>query len=236
MSNLEKKIMEFLRDNNITMLCLQKEYQLLDRYHHKYVYNFDICAEKYFYYPIDSILGDKLINSNISGNKIIIGNSCSYTNNHVYVYDLIKNFSLKEKEIVSPLNYGGDIRYQQKVINYGRKCFGNKFHAITEFLPLCEYNQLLSEGTVFISGCWRAEAMGNVVIALYLGSKVFLSNRSPMYNFFKRQGVYLYELETISENSIHTSLTITQVNHNKEILIHLFNEKKLHSLTKTIFG
>ena len=51
-----------------------------------------------------------------SGNKILVGNSGNESNNHIDIYYKLKDFNLKERKVISPLSYGGSIKYINNVI------------------------------------------------------------------------------------------------------------------------
>ena len=45
------------------------------------------------------------------------------------------------------------------------------------------------------------EAIGNIIVALYLGAKVFLSHVNPVYEWAQSHGLTVYELEKLSQKS-----------------------------------
>lgn len=151
---------------------------------------------RYTYYPIETTLGE-LDGLWCKGNNIMIGNSASFTNNHEYIYEYIHNLDLSNNTITLPMNYGGNEAY----IGIVRDKFVSlpKCSILEDFLPLKEYNKLMLKTSTFVYGHFRGEAMGNILIALYLGGKVYMSKNSPSYNNLQRMGFIIFKLEEIQE-------------------------------------
>lgn len=208
----------------------RNEYLLLRKYLPKQTK--DIQHYELFYYPVDDVLGPDLLGKWASGDKILLGNSASFTNNHEYALKLLSKCSLHGKTVVVPISYGGSAKYRMYIKKLGRKLFGNQFQPQETFLPLKEYNQSMLSAEVCIYGSWRQEAMGNIVIALYLGAKVFLSKYSPLLSWYKEMGVTIYELESINDEQLYTSLTEEQKKRNREILQNRYNKDRMLELIR----
>ena len=54
----------------------------------------------FFYYPLDIILGKELMNSEVCGNSIMIGNSASGTNNHEYVMRILSKLDIGLRRVI----------------------------------------------------------------------------------------------------------------------------------------
>jgi hypothetical protein len=55
---------------------------------------------------------------------------------------------------------------------------------------------------------------------LWLGAKVFISNKNIVYPFYKRLGVHFYTLETdLTSKELESPLSQTIINKNREILM-----------------
>ncbi len=230
----EKKILSFFNSNNVTMVCAEQEYNLLRKYYPrqtKYLKN----KTDFFYYPIDEILGKDLKEKEAHGNIMMIGNSASLTNNHLYVFGLLNKLSLRNRKIVTPLSYGGNPSYKEEVMAVGRKFYGSNYTALTELLPLSDYNMLMATSEICIYGSWRQEAMGNIVISLYLGAKVFLSERNPLFEILQKKGLVLFSLEEITQEDIDTPLSIEDKRRNRELLWKSFNWEQLKRITYSLF-
>lgn len=169
------------------------------------------------YYPLDFVVENNDLRA--SGPNILLGNSASVYNNHLEALDILKQLNLCDRKVISPLSYGSQ-KYADAVERYGRKCLNGNFLAVRNFMPLEQYNELISScGFVFMNH-YRSEAMGNIITSLYLGAKVFLNETDP-YNFFKNMGchIFLVKKELCSNGtSPFTPLTPEQVEHNRKML------------------
>lgn len=170
---------------------------------------------EYTYYPIEDVLGS-LSNSWCKGNNVMIGNSASFTNNHEYIYEYLCELDISEVNLILPMNYGGNSRYNEIVIS--------KFMSLPnciilrDFLPLEEYNKLMLGASTFIYGHFRDEAKGNILIALYLGGKVYMSKYSQLYKDLAAQGFYIFELESIRA-TYYDELSMDHKLHNRYVAL-----------------
>lgn len=187
-----------------------------NRFKDEKIYNSSVKKIPFSYYPIEFIVKNE--NLRVSGNNILLGNSASATNNHLEAFELLKNHNLKGRRIFTPLSYGNR-RYAKAIESYGKKIFPNNFTALTSFLPLEEYNKILSRCGIVIMNHYRPQAMGNIIAQLFMGGKVFLNN-TDSYQYFKHLGCHIYLIEKdfkSPENALQL-LTYEQVNHNREVL------------------
>lgn len=170
------------------------------------------------YYPLEFIIKDEDLRA--TGSDILLGNSASPTNNHLEGFDLLQKFDLGEKTIFAPLSYGYP-RYRRAIISRGKNLFPNNFFPITSFLPLEEYNQILSRCGIVIMNHYRPQAMGNIIASLYMGAKVFLNN-TDAYRYFKKLGCHIFliedDLTAQTQRKAFQLLNREQVAHNRRIL------------------
>ena len=202
---------------DLTAVGADCDYQLLKKYilKNKNLPHFELSA-----YSIEQILGE-LIGRQVddTSNVVLCGNSASYSNNHAYVMKYIKPLVNNTLSINMILSYGGNHFYNKRIINRGRKLFGGQFNAICNFMTLNDYNQLLSSAKICIYGNWRQEAVGNIVIALYLGSKVYLSKHNPLLKNLLDLGYIVYALEDATKESFYEKLSQEIKERNREVAI-----------------
>lgn len=184
----------------------------------------------FFYYPLDVILGPELMKSTVVGTDIMIGNSASVTNNHEYVMNILSKVNIGNRKVVVPLSYSGKKEYVDSVIQAGRELLGANFVPLLDFMPLAEYNKLQASISVALFGNWRQEAIGNIIVALYLGAKVFLSSVNPVYEWAQSHGLVVYELEKLSQQDIDVPLEESIRLKNREILSSLYTKERMHRL------
>lgn len=184
----------------------------------------------FFYYPIDAILNPALMASEVSGDNIMIGNSASATNNHEYAFELLAGLDTRGRRIVVPLSYSGKGDYVERVSARGRKLFGDSFEPLLQFMPLAEYNRLQAATSVAIFANLRQEAVGNIIIALYLGARVFLHPDNPVYRWAADHGLAVFDLTTLTQQDLDTPLDAATRESNRRILTSLYTRQRLHRL------
>ena len=166
------------------------------------------------------------------GNSILIGNSATSANNHLDIFDIIKNTNSK---MIVPLSYGayGYQDYKERVIYQGNKLFKDNFHAIKSFLPIQEYDKILMSCNTMIMYHIRQQALGNIYMALYLGMRVFLNKKSITYKYMNDIGMIIFELEK-DFDLVGIELNKNQKDINKELVIKLQGEEAINRKIKGI--
>ena len=152
----------------------------------------------------------------VTGPNILLGNSASAPNNHLDAFKLLKALDLGERKIITPLSYG-DEYYRNTIINHGNSEFGDCFVPLVEFMPIDEYIKTISSCSIVVMNHLRQQAMGNIVIMLYLGAKVFLDPKNPAYDFLKKQGAAVYSIDELA-SEMNSSLTPDQIEKNRQVL------------------
>lgn len=202
-----KKVKYFVPDS------MPGEYELLLSYYPELSH---LQYRSFFYYPIDSIIKNKDLTS--KGGNIMVNHSASLSGNHAGVFKRLSELELGAKKIIVPISYGNKT-YAGYLEDLGKSLFGSNAIMVKEFMELSKYNDLLCDCSVFIYGHYRQEAVGNILVALYLGGKVFLYERNPLYGFYKGLGLNLFSIDSdLNSESICTKLSVDQINENKKIL------------------
>ncbi|TKS56988.1 TDP-N-acetylfucosamine:lipid II N-acetylfucosaminyltransferase [Mesohalobacter halotolerans] len=172
---------------------------------------------KFSYYPIEKMLNDT--EKFVSGDNILLGNSASYTNNHLDVIDLLSKLNITNKKIICPLSYGNEL-YAEKIRLEGQLKLKDSFKALVDFMPLQEYNLYLEKCGFVIMNHYRQQAVGNVMVMLWMGAKVFLDERNTLYHYLKRLNIYVFSVKLdLNENELSSILTRDQQLHNRKILL-----------------
>jgi len=206
---------------------LKKEYNLLNKIDFISTvlpYEFESINKEFnlslkyidFNYSVNKFKKSSSINL---GNSIIIGNSATLSNNHLDVFEIVKNIKSK---IVVPLSYGayGYEDYKEKIISEGNSLFGDNFHAIEHFLPIKDYDEILMSSNTMIMYHIRQQALGNIYMALFLGMRVFLNKKSITYKYLKDEGIIVFDLEKESE-LVGVELVEYQKDINRNLVIKL---------------
>ena len=225
LSKAVRKVRYFVPDS------MYDEYPLFLKYYPEFTH---LEYKEFFYYPIDEILGKDLIDETCQNNSIIVGNSSSFTGNHIEVLTKLKEIKTLEN-IVIPLSYAGNLKYRDVVTNFGKENFGTKFLPITEYQTLENYNKILLNAGVFIYGNLRQEAVGNILIALYIGGKVFLDSRNPLLNFYRNLGLIIFSIDELTAESITLRLSTSDIQINRKILLQQYSLIRLKELVQNNF-
>lgn len=132
----------------------------------------------------------------------ICNNSYAF-NNHLEILDYISKFKDENLKLFIPLSYGNDFKniienYPKKVEEeYIKEFSEDKVNILRRLIPIEEYTRLICNMNIAIFGANRQNALGNILRQLYIGNKIFLSNKNPLYDFFKKIGIDISCIEDI---------------------------------------
>lgn len=178
--------------------------------------NFSAKQVFFKYAAIETIVNKEMYVSRGPLN-VLVGNSNSSTSNHADAFEIIERLD-NINEVIVPLSYGGDMLYKQEVIKYGNQLFGKKFKALNDFMTIDQYNEVLKTCQIAIFNHERQQAVGNIIAMVYMGTKVFLSENSPVYSYLKAIGVKVFSIQTeLNNDNIH-ALSDLDVRVNRELL------------------
>ncbi|WP_146490019.1 TDP-N-acetylfucosamine:lipid II N-acetylfucosaminyltransferase [Vibrio sp. T20] len=171
----------------------------------------------------------------VFGNNILIGNSASFTNNHLEAFDLLTTLDIKNRDLVCPLSYG-DLHYRNSISAIGEKLFTDRFNSLTDFMPIEDYINILASCSVVIMNHTRQQALGNIIIMLYLGAKVFLRKKNPVYDFFKDEGAVIFSIEDLelNPNLLHYEITDKDLAVNRQVLRKHWSRENIKFKTKEL--
>jgi hypothetical protein len=169
--------------------------------------------------------------------RIQIGNSGDPTNEHLEILRVLGRFVEENIEVVAPLTYGNK-DYIESVTKLGHDMFGTKFLPLTQFMSPSEYNKYLSTIDVVIMNHRRQQGFGNLVIALYLGSKIFIRREISTWDYLSSDmGCVLNDTGEISTHSFHGFVRndTEVVNQNRGAVVHLFDRKWQKMMWKRLY-
>lgn len=191
------------------------------------------------YFSTDGLSSEDLNQPYCEGNFIQVGNSANPTNNHIDLYELISKLNLHDTKIYSFLSYSGSQDYIENVKKYGENLFGNNYIAITDFLPLHEYKNIVIKCNNVIMGHERQQAMGNIHNAIWTGCKVYLFETSVTYRCLKQLGFLVFTIEKdLTKQNILQKLTDEEKLYNRKKILEYHSEeihyKNLNSILDLI--
>jgi dTDP-N-acetylfucosamine:lipid II N-acetylfucosaminyltransferase len=160
------------------------------------------------------------------GDNILIGNSASITNNHLEVLEKFKSIGYKDRKIYFPLSYGNKA-YCADLEKRAGDLFGGNFVPLKDFIPFDEYKRLLNTCGFVIMNHNRSQGSDNVLICLCNGAKVFMSEESFIYIFFKQIGVKVFSVNkelNDTNSSLFEPLSDEEKKNNERALRNYFGE------------
>ncbi len=163
--------------------------------------------------------------------NILLGNSCDPSNRHIEVIEKLISLDDGKFCIICPLSYGGMDTYKNEVINQGKAAFGERFKPLVEFLTIDKYAELIGSVDIAVFAHNRQQAMGNIVMLLGMGKKVYLRTDTSHYLAMKELGLSVFDFECIDLSPISLSDRLR----NKSIIISEFSKQKLLNQLGLIF-
>jgi dTDP-N-acetylfucosamine:lipid II N-acetylfucosaminyltransferase len=150
-------------------------------------------------FPFDRAELDGLVPDEGTRSAIQVGNSGNPSNEHLEVFDWIRRIADRELRVCCPLSYGRR-EYIHQVIRRGTELFGDRFAAITELLPPGAYNRHLANLDTLILNHRRQQGFGNVLIALYLGIKVYVRREVSTWRYLVDElGCRLFDTTSLAQ-------------------------------------
>jgi hypothetical protein len=160
------------------------------------------CFPKFIEWSYGTLEYDFILteSAKCNGNNILIGNSSAVENNHIEAFELIKDIDVSKIQLISPLNYGESESWRDIVIEQGKSFFSDSFIPITKFMEIKKYMELLQSCGFVIMNHLRQQAVGNIIIMMYMGAKVFLRKECPTYDFFIENGAVIFSVEDLEKD------------------------------------
>ncbi|WP_121966436.1 TDP-N-acetylfucosamine:lipid II N-acetylfucosaminyltransferase [Myroides sp. N17-2] len=159
-----------------------------------------------------------------NGRSILLGNSASYTNNHIEAIDVLKACN-STREIIIPLNYG-DKSYASRVSNYAKSRLGEKVRVLSDFLDFKEYIAVMDSTSIIVMNHCRQQAVGNIIMGLLTGKTLYLRKETTVFNFLFSEGFYIKEFgENMEELEVFDSIKLLENYHNA---YRVFGRERIH--------
>ena len=175
-------------------------------------------------YPSNIIQVPKKISKpNTLRQRILIGNSADPTNNHINIFNALKDLDLRDVEVIVPLSYGDD-KYAEAIIKEGQKRF-EYFIPVRSFMPKQDYLNLLDSVSVAFFAHDRQQGMGNTIYLLSKGKKVYLRNGTTSWCYFKSIGVVCFDynqgvsLDIPHEHILKNNADLICQHHSHDVLL-----------------
>lgn len=178
------------------------------------------------YYPETFYSGNK--------NKIIIGNSRNKWNNHLDIIDIFKSMKSNKYQLIIPFNYG-EISEYSKAVESRISLLPNTF-LLKEFLSSSEYITLFKEVAALIVNSKRQMAVGNILIAIKNGVKIYLNKENSYYTYLINQNFKISTIEDLPSDyrQRNIELSLEDRNHNFKALQNLIMNYQASDFQKKI--
>lgn len=163
--------------------------------------------------------------------NILIGNSLTYTNNHLDIFLKIRNICLNSRKYIIPINYGNAYNGDHRIFKKKANLPENQIIWLDDFLPFEQYRALFDSVTHAVFGQLRQQAMGNINMCLRRSIKIFLYKDSLIYRQLKEWGYIVYTIdEDLTEESLKTVLPKEIAFHNYALSCKLIDgQERLHA-------
>ncbi len=156
--------------------------------------------------------------------KLIIGNSRNVYNNHIEILEITKKY--KNISLVLPFNYGPESLYSRKVKEIAK---GQNIKIIDFFMQYDAYEKLLKDSTALVLNTYRQMAIGNVLIAIKNGLKLYLNKKNCVYKILMKHKFHVFTIEDFKHDIDLKNLSLSdkEIIHNFEVYNSICKEYKL---------
>lgn len=171
--------------------------------------------------------------SELCGKNILLGNSATLSCNHLDGIDLLSQIDAPLSKLIIPLSYGNK-NYGAFIKEYAHKHFPGDVLALDSFMPFDDYTQLISSCSCVVMPHKRQQGVGNIIVLLNLGAKVYLDKSNLLYSFLKEHGFFVFCLEEISSADFLAELTPEQILNNQQRLFEIWGRASIIDKTKKL--
>jgi dTDP-N-acetylfucosamine:lipid II N-acetylfucosaminyltransferase len=172
---------------------------------------------RFAYLSYEQIIDPAALTSKSNGLKILINHSADPALNHYEVLLHLKERGISN-DLYMPLAYG-DEKYRSDIISISKTWFGDQIEIQTNFLEKDAYISKLKEIGFAIFNIKVQQGIGNILLLLWLGVKVFFQKKNPVFIDFKSWGMHVYSIEEdLPEENFNAMLELERVNENRALL------------------
>ncbi|EHO08782.1 hypothetical protein HMPREF9714_02153 [Myroides odoratimimus CCUG 12901] len=144
--------------------------------------------------------------------NILVGNSGSEYNNHIDLFYKIDSCTKDgwDYKVLVPFSYGYTYNYKRK-IDRELSSLNLDINLLTEFIPYEEYISNFEKATTAIYPSFRQMGLGNIIMCMQCGVKVYLSVKNPTYSWLIKHNFLVYSIENCLKLDIENdSLSLTE--------------------------
>jgi dTDP-N-acetylfucosamine:lipid II N-acetylfucosaminyltransferase len=187
------------------------------------------------YLSYEQLIEPHTRNSISTGDKIMINHSSDPSLNHYEILTLMKEKKINNRMFL-PLAYG-DKKYRDDLKEEARMLFGDQIEIQEDFISLEKYTEKLTSVGYSVFNCAIQQGIGNMIILLWLGVKIFLRKENPAYKDFKKWGLWIYSVQSdLPEEDFKRGLTQEQIQHNRKIIKAYMSEEIVNSYYQNLLN
>lgn len=168
-------------------------------------------------YAYNLIEVDDLKNDSKSTIKILAGHEADEACCHKRLFKRLEFCKDKNVEIITILSYPRhNLAYIDDVIITGKHIFGDKFFPVIDWMPYEAYIELLNSIDIAVFEMDIQMGAGNIFNLLYLGKKVYISDKNSIYEQLIKQGMECFSKQEIDPKTFFQPLTDEEKKNNRK--------------------
>ncbi|PIY97323.1 MAG: hypothetical protein COY66_00295 [Candidatus Kerfeldbacteria bacterium CG_4_10_14_0_8_um_filter_42_10] len=186
--------------------------------------------------PFDLLENAPPIDISKKEDLILLGNSMSPYNNHFDIVGIIEQqFPMTDYKFILPFSYAGKNKYSKILRN--RISNNPKFVLIENFVSFNEYALLFSKVRAAVYNCYRQMGMGNILLALNSGVKVYLNKRNVMLQSLMDYGFLVFSIDEFKNDFKQNELQLSYAEaiHNRGVYEQILNNYNKNEFQKIIY-
>lgn len=165
-----------------------------------------------------------------AGCDVLVGHSAFRELNHLDVFERLAAVDF-HGNVVLPLSYGAK-PYAGKVAAGAEALWPGRMMAIRDFLPTGEYVKVLSGCGAMVIGAVNQCAMGNIIMALWLGIKVFMPERNSAFRMFRERGFRIFSMDELGSEPLDRPLGAGELAVNRKLLADYYSPDAIAAKTE----
>lgn len=172
----------------------------------------------YSFYSVEDLPGAEATEPGTARN-VLLGNSATWTNNHLEVLRALPSPLPLGTRVITPLTYG-DARCRRRVLKEGRARLGESFVPLLGHLPFDEYRRLTAGCGCLVLNHRRQQAVGNVLLMMRQGARIYLNAGSPLTGHLRSLGFILFTTDELAARGVEglAPLDAESAERNRELM------------------
>lgn len=189
------------------------------------------------YYSIEETVGS-LIDKQSNGDNLWFCHNANVESNAfdaLFRFVFLKKYKkhIKNISVIMPLSYGSPW-IRNLFLEIGPRVFKHSFKPMITFLEREEYNRcMLSCSTLVLPG-YRPAGQGNIITALWLGMRVYLSEKCISFGYFKRIGAVVFSFESDFPRFGCSRISKEEVKTNRMVLYGTFGRANIDNAVANV--